>query len=271
MSLANGSTGTVQLIGDVAGYYLSGAPTQAGAFVSLAPSRVLDTRTMSGRRVRWRRGLRRRVQVTGRGGVPASGVSAVVLNVTVTAPARSGFVTVFPEGTAQPTASNVNFVAGQTIANLVVVKVGASGKVSLANGSSGTVQLIGDVAGYYLSGAPTQAGAFVSLAPSRVLDTRTGVGAPGPVAAGAGGVGAGHRSRWGAGVRGVGGGVERDGDGAGPVGLRDGVPGGHGAADRLERELRCRADDREPGGGQGRCERQGVAGERLVRVGAADR
>ena len=185
VSLANGSSGSVQLLGDVAGYYLSGSPTQAGAFVSLAPSRVLDTRSGVGAPGPVAAGAAASVQVTGRGGVPASGVSAVVLNVTVTAPAGPGYVTVFPEGTSRPTASNVNFVAGQTIANLVVVKVGATGKVSLANGSSGSVQLLGDVAGYYLSGSPTQAGAFMSLAPSRVLDTRSGVGAPGPVAAGA--------------------------------------------------------------------------------------
>ncbi len=46
------------------------------------------------------------------------------------------------------------------------------------------MQLIGDVAGYYLSGTPTQAGTFVSLDPSRILDTRTGNGATGPVTGG---------------------------------------------------------------------------------------
>jgi hypothetical protein len=60
------------------------------------------------------------LQVAGAGGVPAGGVSAVVLNVTVTAPSAASFVSVFPDGTARSSASNVNFAAGQTISDLVV-------------------------------------------------------------------------------------------------------------------------------------------------------
>ena len=52
-------------------------------------------------------------------------------------------------GGARPTVSNLNFTAGQTVANLVIVPVGADGKIRLYNGSPGTVQLIADIAGYY--------------------------------------------------------------------------------------------------------------------------
>jgi hypothetical protein len=89
------------------------------------------------------------LQVDGRGGVPASGVSAVVLNVTVTQPTAGGYLTVWGDQTAQPTASNLNFSAGQTVPNLVVAPVGADGRVAFFNGSAGTVHLIADVAGYY--------------------------------------------------------------------------------------------------------------------------
>ncbi|MFC7489338.1 hypothetical protein, partial [Knoellia alttitudinis] len=106
-----------------------------------------------------------------------------MLNVTVTAPKTSGSITAYPDGTTKPTASNLNFVANQTIPNLVIAKIGANGKIALSNNSSGTVQLIADIAGYYLSGTPT-AGGYSPLAPSRVLDTRSGIGAPGPVPAG---------------------------------------------------------------------------------------
>ena len=82
-----------------------------------------------------------------------------------------------------PLASNLNFVPGQTIPNLVVAKVGANGNIALTNNSPGTVQLIADVAGYYLSGTPTAPGTYVPLNPARVLDTRTNLGATGPVAA----------------------------------------------------------------------------------------
>ena len=90
------------------------------------------------------------LQVTGRGGVPATGVAAVVLNVTVTAPVTNGYLTAYPAGTTAPTASNINFLARQTIPNLVVVKVGTNGQVALKNSSGGTIQVIADVAGYFL-------------------------------------------------------------------------------------------------------------------------
>ena len=89
--------------------------------------------------------------MTGRGGVPASNVAAVVMNLTATGPSASGFLTAYPSGSARPTASNLNFSAGQTLPNLVTVKVGDGGRVSITNSSPGTVHLIADVEGYYLS------------------------------------------------------------------------------------------------------------------------
>jgi hypothetical protein len=88
------------------------------------------------------------LSVTGVGGVPAGGVTAVVLNVTVTAPTAEGWLTAWPAGVTKPTASNLNFVPGQTVPNLVVVKVGAGGKVSFFK-SSGTTHMIADVVGWY--------------------------------------------------------------------------------------------------------------------------
>ena len=58
----------------------------------------------------------------------------------------------WPSGTAQQQTSNLNFQAGQNIPNLVVVPVGADGKIQLFNGSAGSVQLVADVAGYVLGG-----------------------------------------------------------------------------------------------------------------------
>jgi hypothetical protein len=151
VDLYNGSSGTIALIADVSGYTLSGAPTLPGTFGSLAPSRLLDTRFGNGAaQAAVAAGGTVHLQVTGRGGVPASGVAAVALNVTVTEPTGTGFVTVYGEGTALPVASNLNFVPGQTVPNMVIAPVGAGGVVDLYNGSSGTIALIADVSGYYL-------------------------------------------------------------------------------------------------------------------------
>jgi hypothetical protein len=123
----------------------------AGGLSPLTPSRILDTRNGTGATGPVPANGTINVQVTGKGGVPASGVGAVAINVTVTQPTASGFATVWPDGVTKPTTSNLNFVAGQTIPNLVVVPVGADGKIDLFNGGSGTSQYVGDVFGWFSS------------------------------------------------------------------------------------------------------------------------
>lgn len=81
-------------------------------------------------------------------GLPA-GSSAVVLNLTATNAQRDGFLTAFPSGSLTPNSSNVNFAAGTTVPNLVMVAVGRDGRVVLHNGSAGAVHVIADLAGWY--------------------------------------------------------------------------------------------------------------------------
>lgn len=124
----------------------------AGAFVSLAPSRILDTRTGLGASGPVAASGSVSLSVLGKNGIPASGVAAVVMNVTVADPAATGFVTVWPSGQPRQETSNLNFQKGQNIPNLVMVPVGSDGKIQLYNGSTGTVQLVADVAGYVIGG-----------------------------------------------------------------------------------------------------------------------
>lgn len=109
------------------------------------------------------------LDVLGRGGVPATGVSAVVLNVTATGPTAPSFLTVFPDGASRPEASNLNVASGQTIPNLVIAKVGGGGKVAIYNGF-GNVDVIADVAGYFPDADP-----YEPLTPARLLETRPGL------------------------------------------------------------------------------------------------
>ena len=87
------------------------------------------------------------MQVAGLGGVPAN-AGAVVMNVTVDQPTANGYVTVYPTGQPTPLASNLNFVAGQTIANLVTAKVGAGGSVNIYN-FAGQTNVLFDVVGWF--------------------------------------------------------------------------------------------------------------------------
>ena len=154
---------SVDAIVDLEGYY---APGAGSGFTSLAPQRVLDTRSGTG-------GV---VGPLGTGGtltldlsssVPA-GATAAVFNLTgvdVTAPT---FVTAWPTGAQRPLASNLNLVAGEIAPNLVTVALSADRKVSLFN-AFGSLDLVADLAGYY---APNSGQSFYPLSPIRVMDTR---------------------------------------------------------------------------------------------------
>src|SRR5437879_3870532 len=91
-------------------------PSAAGAFVPVAPSRLLDTRNGVGApKAPVKAHAAVAVQVTGLGGVPASGVSAVVVNVTATGATAAGHIAAYADGAAQPTAWTVSFARGQTV------------------------------------------------------------------------------------------------------------------------------------------------------------
>jgi subtilase family serine protease len=157
-------------------------PPIAGGLTPLTPARILDTRVNNGASGPVPAENDVSLQVEGRGGVPASGVSAVVLNVTLTDPQTEGYLTVYPDGVTRPVTSNLNFSKGQTIPNLVVAPVGSDGKVDFYNGSAGTVQIVGDVSGWFASGS-AGAGGLTPLTPDRIMDTRVDNGVSGPVPA----------------------------------------------------------------------------------------
>ena len=169
----NGSPGSSQLIADVSGYFTGGTASDPGTLVPVTPTRLLDTRSGVGGSALGPLG-KLTLQVTG--GVIPAGAAAVVLNVTTAQPSAGGYITAWADGDQQPVVSNLNFVAGQTIPNLVIAPVSSAGKVDLFNGSPGTTQLLADVAGYFIPGTATDAGAYVKVTPTRLLDTRSSTG-----------------------------------------------------------------------------------------------
>jgi hypothetical protein len=146
--------------------------TVAATYVPLSPSRITDTRSGSGypnAGGTLGAGGSINVQVTGAGGVPTTGVTAVVVNVTVVGPTASSYVTLFPEGTTQPVVSNLDFTAGETLANLATVPLGNQGGFTVYN-YVGSVNVVIDVEGYYTTTAQTS-GLYNPVGPFRVLGT----------------------------------------------------------------------------------------------------
>jgi hypothetical protein len=179
--------GSANVVADLEGYFAPEASgTTQGSYVPLTPSRVADTRSGSGEPYAGQTLTAQStldVQVAGMGGVPVTGAAAALLNVTVTDTSAPSYLTAYPAGAAQPLASNLNWTAGATVPNRVVVPLGATGQVSFYN-DAGTADLVVDVDGYFTSGGTTPPGAslFRPITPVRVLDTRQTGQALGPAA-----------------------------------------------------------------------------------------
>lgn len=150
---------------DVVGYL---QPATGSRYNAVDPFRVVDSRPAgvgAGQEIA--------VPIRGAGGTIPAGttVKGAVLNLTVTGPAAAGYLTVYPgpcNPATRPVASNLNYTAGQTIANLVVASVGADGSVCVFSSTAG--QVIVDAAGWLGdTGAP-----MFGITPQRLVDTRTG-------------------------------------------------------------------------------------------------
>jgi alpha-tubulin suppressor-like RCC1 family protein len=168
------STVSTELLADVAGYYTPAASATAGRLVAVNPQRVFDTRSAPGLR---KLGANERISVALRGAapIPPTGVSALVLNVTVANATGPGYATVWPSDLPLPTVSNVNVTAvGQAIANQVIVPLSPDGKVSFY--SSDGADIIADVAGFFTDATAPAAstGLFTPVIPGRVFDSRSG-------------------------------------------------------------------------------------------------
>jgi len=169
--------GTVDVVVDVAGWTSSASSTGTtdGCFRPVVPARIFDTRDGTGK---LGPGQSIDVQVGGVGGVPLAGAEAAVLNITATGATDPSYLSAYPSGSSRPTASNVNFEAGETIANRVMVKLGTAGRVTITNGA-GWVDVVIDVGGWYTDATAVSAGGRMNaVAPNRILDTRDGTGAP---------------------------------------------------------------------------------------------
>ena len=190
VTVANGQAagGTVHVVLDLEGYYAAPGTSAAGQYVPMSPVRIADTRSSSGcpnQGMTIGAGMSVAVQVTGAStcgggasGIPSSGVSAVVFNLTATDVTAGTFLTAYPGGGTRPTASNLNLGAGDTRPNRVIVPVGGAGpnagQVSVYN-ANGTTDVIVDVTGYYTDSTASAGSGdlFTPIAPTRFEDTRT--------------------------------------------------------------------------------------------------
>ncbi len=152
--------------------------TTAGTdYTAYGPTRIMDTRDgtgLFGSTAKLTSAAPVALRVAGVGGIP-SNATAVAINLTLTNATGYGNVAATPYG-APNTTSNLNYSAGQTVPNMVIVPIASNGYVQFQKQGPGQVDLIADATGYFTQ---SSADGFTAVDPYRALDTRNGTGSTG--------------------------------------------------------------------------------------------
>ncbi len=131
---------------DINGYFAPVSSAASGqALFTVTPCRVLDTRDSSGAF----NGMRP-VNVTGSScGIPST-AEALVLNATVVPTGGLGYLSLWPDGEAQPGVSTLNAADGVIASNMALVPT-TNGSIDAF--ASNPTQLILDISGYFAPSA----------------------------------------------------------------------------------------------------------------------
>jgi hypothetical protein len=168
-----GAASSAHLVLDVTGYFVN--TTTGATYIPRDPVRLLDTRTSNGLSGPFRSSTVRTFQVAGRGGVPSSAI-AVTGNLTVTGQTSRGYVSLGSTMSSMPVTSTLNLPKGDTRANGVTASLSSTGRLAAVwkGEKNSTANLIFDVTGYFVPGS--SGARYVAVAPTRLLDSRTGNG-----------------------------------------------------------------------------------------------
>lgn len=148
VTLYVGSTGSVHLVADLVGVLTAGTGTDPGTTTVAQPYRQLDTRQAGVTQGALAPGTAREVLTTaGPLAVAPGSVSAVLVTVTVTNTRAAGYLTGYAPASPVPTASLLNWAAGQTVSVTVLLPVSSDGRITLLNGSTGSTDVIVDLSG----------------------------------------------------------------------------------------------------------------------------
>ena len=168
VDLRNGGTDTADLVADLEGYYAPGTGT---GFAGVQGYRSDEVTLTVGKPVL------ASAFYSGYSWL-STGAAAVAINITASAGTAAGYVSAYADGGKVSTASNVNYSANENIANMAIVPMGSDGYLDLiAGGKAGaTVKVYLDVEGFYTNQPYTDGTGFVPTKPTRLIDTRSGLG-----------------------------------------------------------------------------------------------
>ncbi|BDC48970.1 hypothetical protein F183_A12860 [Bryobacterales bacterium F-183] len=162
-------THAADVVLDVSGYFLQAGDPRAYAFYPAPPCRVLDTRLSGG--IIPAQGTR----TVGGGCLPTNGPRGYSLNVTVVPSGPLGYLTLWPDGLQQPTASTLNNLTGTVVANAALIEPGNGGNFNAF--VTNETHMIVDFNGYFRPSGEPGSLTFYPVTPCRIVDTRNPNGA----------------------------------------------------------------------------------------------
>jgi hypothetical protein len=162
------SKGTARVYLDVAGYYQPAATAGGTRFHPLPAARVYGPGTPT---LLASQGYRA-ISVLGRGGLPTSGVTAIVLSAEVNQPTSAGYLRLTPAGAGSSTAVQ-EFSAGRTISSSATVRLGSNNQIWVRL-SAGSAHVYLDVLGWYGTSTDSSGYTFHPV----TTDRSYGTGAP---------------------------------------------------------------------------------------------
>ncbi|NYF55939.1 hypothetical protein [Micromonospora purpureochromogenes] len=183
-------SGTTHVIVDVVGFYAASDTVKSslgwgGQYQPVEPTRLIDTRPTA---LAAGQSISSYVDF----GPSSPRVKALVLNITAVQPAKSGFLSAWSGDGPVPTSSTVNYGAGKVVPNLAFVQ---TGKCTGCNGLPYTVptfsiytsqvtNMVVDLVGVIDDGSLPDGLRFTPLSPTRIADSRSGLGTIGALGAG---------------------------------------------------------------------------------------
>jgi len=152
-TIAKDATGSLWYCYATNKWHKLAGPTTSGAFHAIAPQRVYDSRAgeapLAVAKGVLNTGQERVVDCTVNNTLVPATAKAVVLNLTAANAAGRGNLAVYPDGTAAPTTSTVNYTPGVNIANSTTSGCGPGAKIKVKAGGSTGADFIIDIVGYY--------------------------------------------------------------------------------------------------------------------------
>ncbi|MDH6580730.1 LamG-like jellyroll fold domain-containing protein [Kitasatospora sp. MAP5-34] len=147
ITIANYGSATAVIV-DIAGYYTTSTTGQT--YHAVNPVRLVDTRNGTGTTAAPIGAYQTfTLPNTDTQQVTTAATPTLATVLTVTNTASAGFLTAYPTGTTLPSASNINWNTGNTLANLALTPTNTSDQISIYNHSGGTTDLVIDCSGYF--------------------------------------------------------------------------------------------------------------------------